>query len=73
MATIRQDKFLQRSRLSRRRWNTTTTRPDGQEDSMKRRRHTPEQIVRKLREADQLLAEGREVPEAARTPEGTRR
>ena len=33
---------------------------------MKRRRHTPEQIVRKLREADQLLAEGREVPEVAK-------
>jgi putative transposase len=30
---------------------------------MKRRRHTPEQIIRKLREADRLLAEGREVPE----------
>jgi putative transposase len=25
---------------------------------MKRRRHTPEQIVRKLREADRMLAEG---------------
>jgi putative transposase len=33
---------------------------------MKRRRHTPEQIVRKLREADRLLAEGREVPEVAK-------
>src|ERR671911_1110860 len=40
--------------------------PDGQEDSMKRRRHTPEQIIRKLREADRLLAEGREVPEIAK-------
>jgi hypothetical protein len=30
---------------------------------MKRRRHTSEQIIRKLREADRLLAEGREVPE----------
>ena len=30
-------------------------------DSMKRRRHTPEQIVRKLREADRLLAEGADV------------
>jgi putative transposase len=40
--------------------------PDGQEDSMKRRRHTPEQIVRKLREADRLLAEGLEVPEVAK-------
>ena len=28
---------------------------------MKRRRHTPEQIIRKLREADRLLAEGRQV------------
>jgi putative transposase len=36
---------------------------------MKRRRHTPEQIVRKLREADRLLAEGREVPEVAKTLE----
>jgi transposase-like protein len=33
---------------------------------MKRRRHTPEQIVRKLREADRLLAEGREIPEVAK-------
>ena len=30
---------------------------------MKRRRHTPEQIVRKLREADRLLGEGMELPE----------
>jgi hypothetical protein len=27
-------------------------------DHVKRRRHTPEQIVRKLREADRMLAEG---------------
>src|SRR5215211_1222083 len=40
--------------------------PDGQEDSMKRRRHTPEQIIRKLREADRLLAEGQEIPEVAK-------
>jgi putative transposase len=33
---------------------------------VKRRQHTPEQIVRKLREADRLLAEGREVPEVAK-------
>jgi hypothetical protein len=33
---------------------------------MKRRRHTPEQIIRKLREADRLLAEGRKVPEVAK-------
>ncbi len=36
---------------------------------MKRRRHSPEQIVRKLREADRLLAEGREVPEVAKALE----
>ena len=30
---------------------------------MSRRRHTPEQVVRKLREADRLLGEGVELPE----------
>ena len=33
---------------------------------MKRRKHTPDQVVRKLREADRLLAEGKEVPEVAK-------
>jgi putative transposase len=33
---------------------------------MARRRHTPEQIIRKLREADRLLAEGAEVADVAR-------
>jgi putative transposase len=33
---------------------------------MARRRHTPEQIVRKLREADRLLGEGAEVADVAR-------
>jgi len=32
---------------------------------MKGRRHTPEQIVRKLREADRLLGEGKNVAEVA--------
>jgi len=36
---------------------------------MKRRRNTPEQIIRKLREADRLLGEGRTVPEVAKTLE----
>jgi transposase len=36
---------------------------------VKRRRHTPEQIVRKLREADRMLAEGTEVPEVAKALE----
>ncbi len=33
---------------------------------MARRRHTPEQIIRKLREADRLLAEGAAVDDVAR-------
>ena len=33
---------------------------------MARRRHTPEQIIRKLREADRLLAEGADLAEVAR-------
>lgn len=31
-----------------------------------RRRHTPEQIIRKLREAEKLLAEGATIPQAAK-------
>lgn len=34
-----------------------------------RRRHTPEQIIRKLREADRLLGEGQGVPEVAKALE----
>ncbi len=33
---------------------------------MKGRRHTPEQIVRKLREADRLLAEGTDLQDVCR-------
>lgn len=33
---------------------------------MKRRRHTPEQIIRKLREAERLISEGNTIPEAAK-------
>ena len=33
---------------------------------MKKRRHTPEQITRKLREADRLLSEGKTIPEVAK-------
>src|ERR1039457_5113923 len=36
---------------------------------VKRRRHTPEQVVRKLREADRMLAEGIEAPEVAKALE----
>jgi putative transposase len=33
---------------------------------VKRRKHTPDQVVRKLREADRLLAEGKEIAEVAK-------
>jgi putative transposase len=36
---------------------------------MKGRRHSPEQVVRKLREADRLLAEGADVALVCRTLE----
>ncbi len=36
---------------------------------MKRRRHTPEQIVRKLREVERLTAEGQTIAEAAKQVE----
>ena len=36
---------------------------------MKRRRHTPEQFIRKFREAERLLGEGQAIPEAAKAIE----
>jgi putative transposase len=33
---------------------------------MKRRRHTPEPVIRKLREADRLLGEGKTIADACR-------
>ncbi len=36
---------------------------------MKRRRHTPEQIIRKLREADRILGEGKTIADACRALE----
>lgn len=38
---------------------------------MARRRHTPEQIIRKLREADRMLGEGKDLAEVARRLEVT--
>ncbi len=38
---------------------------------MARQRHTPEQIVRKLREADRMLGEGRKLDEVVRHLEVT--
>ena len=34
--------------------------------TMKRHRHTPEQIVRKLREGDRMLNEGKDIAEVVR-------
>jgi putative transposase len=39
---------------------------DEEGTQMKRRRHTPEQIVRKLRAAEAMLGEGKAIPEVAR-------
>jgi transposase-like protein len=39
---------------------------EGRIITMARRRHTPEQVIRKLREADRLLAEGADVAAVAR-------
>jgi transposase-like protein len=36
---------------------------------MRQRRHTPEQVIRKLREADKLLGEGKGIAEVARALE----
>jgi putative transposase len=36
---------------------------------VKRRRHTPEQIVRKLREADRMLGEGKDLGEVTKALE----
>lgn len=36
---------------------------------MRARRHSPEQVIRKLREADRLLAEGKTIPEVAKALE----
>ncbi len=37
----------------------------------RRRRHTPEQIIRKLREADRMLGEGAQITDVARHLEVT--
>lgn len=34
-----------------------------------RRRHTPEQVIRKLREAERMLGEGKELPDVAKALE----
>jgi putative transposase len=45
-------------------------RPDWAGDStMKRTRHTPEQIIRKLKTADQLIPQGKTVADVCRVLE----
>lgn len=34
---------------------------------MRARRHSPEQVIRKLREAERLIGEGKTIPEVAKT------
>ena len=36
---------------------------------MKAKRHTPNQVIRKLREAERMLGEGRSIPEVAKALE----
>ena len=44
-----------------------TTAPQGQEVTLvKRKRHTPEQVIRKLRDAERMQASGVEMPEIYR-------
>jgi len=38
---------------------------------VKRRRHTPEQIVRKLREADRMLGEGKDLAKVSKALEAS--
>jgi transposase-like protein len=40
--------------------------PEGQEDGMKRKRHTPEQIVKHLRDAARMLGEGKTVTQVCK-------
>ena len=45
------------------------TKVGGEDITVKRRRHTPEQIVRKLREVERLLVGGQTIAEAAKQVE----
>jgi transposase-like protein len=37
-----------------------------EDSTMKRRRHTPEQVIRKLQEGEKLLAQGKDIAEVVR-------
>lgn len=47
-------------------WESNAQHAGMEDTTMKRHRHTPEQIVRKLREGDRLLNEGKDIVEVLR-------
>jgi len=47
-------------------WESNVQHAGLEDTTMKRKRHTPEQIVRKLREGDRLLNEGTDLTEVLR-------
>jgi len=47
-------------------WESNVQHAGVEDATMKRKRHTPEQIVRKLREGDRLLNEGTDLTEVLR-------
>jgi hypothetical protein len=50
-------------------WESNAQLAGVEDTTMKRHRHTPEQIVRKLREGDRLLNEGKDLTEVLRALE----
>src|SRR3954447_15117911 len=57
-----------RRSLPRRPWNASRA-ATCRSRYVKRRRHTPEQVIRKLREADRMLGEGRSIAEVCKALE----
>jgi hypothetical protein len=47
-------------------WESNAQHAGREDTTMKRHRHTPEQIVRKLREGDRMLNEGKDLTEVLR-------
>ena len=47
-------------------WESNAQHAGMEDTTMKRKRHTPEQIVRKLREGDRMLNEGKDLAEVLR-------
>ena len=47
-------------------WESNAQHAGMEDTAMKRHRHTPEQVVRKLREGERMLNEGRDLAEVLR-------